>query len=63
MGFEIVVKVMINTSYEVFQYILQIIIKNDNVAKTGVLMVEMFEKLCNPLMMFCSKLREATVIV
>lgn len=27
MGFEIVVKVMINTSYEVFQYILQIVIK------------------------------------
>ena len=38
--------------------ILQIIIKNDDVV-----MVEMFEKLCNPLMMFCSKLREATVIV
>ena len=60
MGFEIVVKVMINTSHE---SILQIIIKNDNVAQTGGLMVEMFEKLCNPLMMFCSKLREATVIV
>lgn len=43
--------------------ILQIIIKNDNVAQTGGLMVEMFEKLCNPLMMLCSKLREATVIV
>lgn len=43
--------------------ILQIIIKNDDVAQTGGLMVGMFEKLCNPLMMFCSKLREATVIV
>ena len=49
MGFEIVVKVMINTSHDV--------------AQTGGLMVEMFEKLSNPLMMFCSKLREATVIV
>ena len=25
-------------------------------------MVEMFEKLCNPFMMFCSEWREATVL-